>query len=77
MLKKLTPWLAFVSCLALLGTGASTFGPLTDHIAVALRFSVLIFLSTLVVRERFRQTETTRGQKLVQTLNRWYRGEKE
>jgi hypothetical protein len=34
MSRKIVLWLLFLSCLALLGAGATPFGALIDHIAV-------------------------------------------
>jgi hypothetical protein len=59
LFRKLIPWLIFFACLALLGTD-TVFGPTTDRITVALRFSAVIFVSVLVVRAKLRPLAANR-----------------
>ena len=55
--RKITPWLIFVSCLAVLGLGATPFGPIADHIAGALKPTLLVILYILLVLNRFRNRD--------------------
>lgn len=74
MLRKITPWLLFLLCLALLGMGATPFGPLADHIAVASRFALVIFLSILLLRDRF--GGSNRKSTYFESFKRWCHGER-
>ena len=82
ILKKLTPWILSSACALLFAVGATPVGLAADRLFVALRFSVLLFLSVLVVRQNFRpkprhqnSVNPDRGDILLDTLTRWFRGE--
>ncbi len=69
--KKLAPWMLFIACLLFLGIGATPLGPIADHVFITLRFSVVIFLSILIVRRTLRK----RPERILDSFTRWCRGE--
>lgn len=69
--KKLTPCMLFIGCLLFLGIGATPFGPVADHAFVALRFSIVIVLSILVIPRALRK----RPEPMLDAFGRWCRGE--
>lgn len=71
MVRNITPWLLFLFCLALFGAGATPFGAVADHIAVGLRFSFVIFLSILLLRQRYGKRSGT----FLDSFRRWSTGE--
>ena len=82
ILKKMTPWMLFFSCLLLLGLGAAGFGASADHLLVAFRISIVVVLSVFIVRQKFRvqrsgqeRLSSDRGDLILNTLTRWFRGE--
>lgn len=51
---KLGGWILFVACLLLLSLGATPYHKIADRTLIAARFSLVLLLSVLVIRERWR-----------------------
>ena len=82
--SKTVGWIVFVACLLLLSFGATPYHRVADTFLIATRFSLVIVLSVLVVRERWnhrhdlpgdRTRTTDRGDGVLQRMRRWYYGE--
>ena len=79
--SKLGGWIAFLACLLLLSLGASSYHKLADSTLIAIRLTLVLALSALVVRERWQHLKDLPGgrgrpydfgETLLQRLRRWY-----
>ena len=83
---RLGGWIAFVACLLLLSLGASPYHKTADMALIAIRFSLVIVLSALVVRERWNHRRDMHGgagrpydsaEGVLQRMRRWYYDEQQ
>lgn len=75
---RLRGWILFVACLFVLSLGATPYHKLADTALIAIRFSLVIVLSVLVVRERWnsrgdgmRNRHDSHGT-ILQRMRCWY-----
>ena len=85
MRKKVLAWTLFLGSLLLLSLAATPYSRAADAALISLRLTLLIVLSILVVRERWRNghelpgkvapANSDAGDQFLQRCRRWYRGE--
>ncbi|HWZ99756.1 MAG TPA: hypothetical protein VN025_18510 [Candidatus Dormibacteraeota bacterium] len=85
MRKKVIAWSLFLACVLFLSLAATPYSRTADELLITVRLTLLIVISILVVRERWRhphesQHSTTSGSSDVGStfLNRfrhWYHGD--
>lgn len=76
MPRRAKPWLIFLLCIGLLGTGATRFSPVIDHMLVAVRFSIVILASALVLTPWFTAGRAAvRSETLLSAFAKWCCGE--
>lgn len=78
---KFGGWILFIACLLLLSFGATPYHKLADTALITVRFSLVLLLSVLLVRERWnhrhdfpggRGRPADRGDSILQRVRRWY-----
>ena len=78
---SLVGWITFVACLLLLSLGASSYHKVADSALIAIRLTLILVLSVLVVRERWRHRKDLpggrgrpydSGESVLQRFRRWY-----
>lgn len=78
---SLVGWITFVACLLLLSLGASSYHKVADSALVAIRLTLILVLSLLVVRERWQHRKDLpggrgrpygSGESVLQPFRRWY-----
>ena len=75
---RLRGWILFVACLLLFSLGATGYHKVADSALIAIRLSLVIVLSVLIVRERWNSRD--RGmlnphnprETILQRLRRWF-----
>lgn len=83
MRGKTAGWALFLGCLLLLSFAATTtYSKTVDLALISLRFAIVVVLSILVVRERWRHCEDPRqqdtrsssyaGETFLRRFRRWY-----
>ena len=82
MRGKAAAWAVFLLCLLLLSLAATPYSSAADHALMAVRFTIVIVLSVLVVRQRWRHRHDLEGQEpqsrpdsaegFLQRCRRWY-----
>jgi hypothetical protein len=79
--RKLGGWILFIASLLLLSLGATPYHKVADSALIAIRLSLVLVLSALVIRERWnhrRDVTGGRGQpydsseSILQRMRRWY-----
>jgi len=79
--SKLIGWFLFLACLLLLSLGASSYHKLADTALIAIRLSLILALSVLVIRERWqhrgdmpggRGRPYDSGESVLKRFRRWY-----
>jgi len=85
MRKKILPWAIFLACLLFLSLAATPYSKTADALLITVRLTLLLVLSILLVRERWRNGRTALGKEpqqrndvgddFLQRCCRWYRGE--
>ena len=86
MRKKILAWSLFLASLLFLSLGATPYSRTADALLITFRLTLLIVLSVLVVRERWRGKARTQeaaaptstsdvGDSFLKRCRRWYRGE--
>lgn len=71
-------WILFVACLLLLSLGATSYHKLADTALIAVRFSLVIVLSVLVIQERWNNRHgqardlNDTDETVLQRMRRWY-----
>ena len=85
MRKKILAWSLFLASLLFLSLGATPYSRTADAALITLRLTLLIVLSVLVVRERWRGKADSQepstgsasdvGDSFLRRCRRWYRGE--
>lgn len=72
----LTGWILFLFTLLVLSfaamPGHETFSAVADRLLIAVRLSLVLALSLLVVRERFGGASQARDENLLQRCRRWF-----
>lgn len=74
---RLRGWILFVACLLLFSLGATSYHKMADSALIAVRLSLVIVLSVLVVRERWNNRDDRISphnprETILQRLKRWY-----
>jgi len=85
MRKRILAWTMFIASFLLLSLAATPYSRTADAALIALRLTLVVVLSVLVVRERWRNrheplgkaspTGSDIGDSFLQRCRRWYRGE--
>ena len=85
MRRKVLAWTLFLGSLLLLSLAATPYSRAADAALISLRLTLLIVLSILVVRERWRNrhelpgkvvpANSDVGDRFLQRSRRWYHGE--
>ena len=85
MRKKIFAWILFLVSMLFLSLAATPYSRTADVALITLRLTLVIVLSVLVVRERWRGRDgsagkaapagTDVGDHFLQRCRRWYRGE--
>ena len=81
MKRILSSWGIFISCMLLLGLGATRYGKAADLTLVSVRLSLIAVLSALAVRETWKyfqredRAHPSMNNSLLQRCRRWYHGE--
>lgn len=79
--SKFGGWILFVACLLLLSFGATPYHKVADTALITVRFSLVLLLSVLVIRERWnhlhdflvgRGRPADRGDSILRRARRWY-----
>jgi hypothetical protein len=79
--SKLGGWILFLACLLLLSLGASSYHKLADTGLIAIRLSLILALSVLVIRERWQHRRDLPGgrgrphdlgESVLRRFRRWY-----
>ena len=80
---RLRGWILLVACLLLLSLGAtSSYHKLADTALIAIRFSLVMVLSALVLRERWKhrhgraRDSQDPGETVFERMRRWYYDER-
>ena len=77
----LAGWILFIATLLLLSFGATPYHKIADEVLIATRFSLVLLLSVLVVRERWNHYHDLAGGRgrpndvgdgILQRARRWY-----
>lgn len=78
---KLRGWILFIASLLLLSLGGTPYHKIADTTLIAIRFSLVIVLSVLVIRERWNGRHDLPGGthrshhfsgSVLQRMRRWY-----
>ena len=85
MRRKVLAWTPFLGSLLLLSLAATPYSRTADAALISARLTLLIVLSILVLRERWRNRHESPGKaapagldvgdRFLQRCRRWYRGE--
>ena len=85
MRKKILAWTLFLASILFLSLAATPYSRNADAFLITLRLTLLIVLSVLVVRERWRSRNESLGKAapaatdvgghFLKRCRRWYRGE--
>jgi len=85
MRKKILAWALFLACLLFLSLAATRYSKTADKALITVRLTLLLVLSVLVVRERWKSRSTPVGKdgspsmdvgdNFLRRCRRWYRGE--
>jgi hypothetical protein len=78
MRKKIIAWSLFLACVLFLSLAATPYSRKADEALITLRLTLVIVLSILVVRERWRRTASGPsdvGSTFLHRFRRWYHGE--
>ena len=85
MRKKILAWALFLACLVFLSLAATPYSRTADRLLITARLTLLLVLSVLVVRERWRNrrappnTEAPSnkdvGDDFLERCRRWYHGQ--
>ena len=74
-------WILLIACLLLLSLGATPYHKIADTTLIAVRLSLVIVLSVLVIRERWSSRYDLEGgayaqrnlkETILQRMRRWY-----
>lgn len=80
MRRKIGLWIAFVLILLVVSFSATPYSKVADLTMISLRFSMVILVSILVLRERWRYRHDPDAAAhaegaLLRRMRRWYYGE--
>ena len=82
MRSNATGWFVFLASLLVLSLAATPYWRAADQLLIAIRLSIIVVISVLFVRARWRRGEATgpapsadRGDSFLLRLRRWYHGE--
>jgi Sec-independent protein secretion pathway component TatC len=75
-----TAWITFLVSLLVLSLAATPYWRAADQLLIAIRLSIIVVISILFVRSRWRRRRpdtgpSDRGDSLLLRLRRWYHGE--
>jgi hypothetical protein len=79
--RKLGRWTLFIACLLLLSLGATPYHKVADSALIAIRLSLVLVLSALVIRERWNHGHDLPGgggraydssDSILRRMRRWY-----
>ena len=85
MRKKVIAWSLFLACALFLSLAATPYSRTADALLITVRLTLLIVLSILVVRERWRHADDSHpraasanadvGSTFLRRFRHWYHGE--
>jgi len=85
MRKKIIAWSLFLACVLFLSLAATPYSRTADELLITVRLTLIIVISILVVRERWRHTRESHpssisasqdvGTTFLKRFRRWYHGE--
>ena len=80
MKRNATAWIVFLISLLVLSLAATPYWRAADQLLIAIRLSIVIGISVLFVRSRWRRRDSEeqpsdRADSLLLRLRRWYYGE--
>lgn len=85
MRKKVIAWSLFLACVLFLSLAATPYSRTADELLITIRLTLIIVISILVVRERWRHADASRpsnisasqdvGATFLDRFRRWYHGE--
>ena len=78
-----TAWITFLLSLLVLSLAATSYWHLADQLLIGIRLSIVLLLSVLVVRAKWRERHSSdcspsssdRGDSLARQIRRWMHGE--
>jgi hypothetical protein len=83
--KQILAWALFLACILFLSLAATPYSRTADTALITLRLTILIVLSVLVVRERWKNRHEPSGKippagsdvgdHFLRRFRRWYHGE--
>ena len=85
MRKKVIAWSLFLACVLFLSLAATPYSRTADELLITVRLTLVIVISILVVRERWRHSHESHhnrasahadvGTSFLNRFRRWYHGE--
>lgn len=81
MRKSVIAWSLFLVCVLFLSLAATPYSRTADELLITVRLTLLIVVSILVVRERWRHSHDSHegsadvGSTFLKRFRRWYHGE--
>jgi hypothetical protein len=85
MRKKIIAWSVFLACALFLSLAATPYSRVADELLITVRLTLIIVISILVVRERWRHSHESHpssisagqdvGTSFLERCRRWYHGE--
>jgi hypothetical protein len=85
MRKKIVAWSLFLACVLFLSLAATPYSRKADELLITARLTLLIVISILVVRERWRHSREAHsnatfakadvGTTFLRRFRRWYHGD--
>jgi hypothetical protein len=85
MRKKVIAWSLFLACVLFLSLAATPYSRTADELLITVRLTLIIVISILVVRERWRHSNGSHpssisasqdvGTTFLDRFRRWYHGE--
>jgi nitrogen fixation/metabolism regulation signal transduction histidine kinase len=80
MSKRTGAWALFLVFLLLLSLSATSYAQTANYLLISIRVVLLLILSVLLVREKFRKSDEPQrpdgGDKLLKSWRRWFYDEK-
>jgi hypothetical protein len=85
MRKKIVAWSLFLACALFLSLAATPYSRKADELLITVRLTLIIVISALVVRERWRRPHESHpgvtvngpdvGTSFLHRFRRWYQGD--
>ncbi|MBS1840698.1 MAG: hypothetical protein JSS69_02285 [Acidobacteria bacterium] len=81
MRKKVIAWSVFLACVLFLSLAATPYSRTADELLITIRLTLVIVISVLVVRERWKRPRESRPDStdadsaFLRRVRTWYHGE--